>query len=48
MTLHEELERLTTSELQRIADIASGILMCREYEGMEEMAESYPSCGGCL
>jgi hypothetical protein len=46
MTLQEELDRLTTEELERIANIATGILMCREYARMEDMEESYPSCGG--
>jgi hypothetical protein len=43
MTLYEELDRLDSSELEQLAEMANGILICRRYD---EMGELSPLLGG--
>jgi hypothetical protein len=43
MTLYEELDRLDSSELEQLAEMANGILICRRYD---EMGDLSPLFGG--
>ena len=43
MVLYEDLDRLDSSELEQLAEMANGILICRRYE---EMGELSPLFGG--